>query len=199
MTLNSAGRAVKAPQLLADEAERLNQTSAVGRVVEPAARPRRVRQGNRDGAAELVARADALGQAGPSEQTPHGQAADEQDETRPEQPQLPVEPEGAEVPLDWCRRAVAPPGWVPARVAAGDRGAVEGLVERLLVELEPAAERAPGTAAPRASLQALDDTGRLTDDQRDLTRAPLERRRRLQRVAGLGAGAAGPVVPLQGG
>ena len=59
---------------------------------------------------------------------------------------------------------------VLARVAARDRGAVEGRVELVLVELEPAAQRSAGAAAPRAALLALDDARGLAEHVRALAR-----------------------------
>src|SRR5262245_39542148 len=90
-------------------------------------------------------------------------------------------------------------GEVLPRVAARDGHAVERLVEDLLVEAEPAAQGFPRTAPPRAQLHTLDDPGRLTDEERTLTRVPLEDWVRLDSEAGLRARPAGAVVALQGG
>src|SRR5207247_3335808 len=58
-----------------------------------------------------------------------------------EQFELPVPPELAELLLARRRRPVAAAGRCPAGIAARDRGAVERRIERILVQLEPAAER----------------------------------------------------------
>src|SRR2546430_2749526 len=75
--------------------------------------------------------------------------ADGHDQLRPQDLELPVAPELAQLLLARRRRAVAASGRRAARVAARHRGTVESLVEGLLVELEPAAQRAACPAAPR--------------------------------------------------
>ncbi len=56
-------------------------------------------------------------------------------------------------------------------IAARDRGAVEGRVELVLLELEPAAQRPAGTPAPRQPFLSLDDAGRLAEEVGALARA----------------------------
>src|SRR5262249_20993388 len=113
------------------------------------------------------------------------------------QAQLPIAPKGAELLLRRGRRAVAAAGRRLARVAAGDRGAVEGGVELVLVELEPAAESPAGAAAPRQPFHALDLPGRLAEHVRALSRVRLHDRQRLERVARLRARPADAVVALE--
>ena len=60
--------------------------------------------------------------------------------SRAQQLELPVAPERAQLLLARLGRAVAAAGRRAARIAARDRGAVEGRVELLLAELEPLAE-----------------------------------------------------------
>ena len=86
-----------------------------------------------------------------------------------------------------------------ARVAARDGRAVERRVERLLVEVEPPAQRLSGAAAPRQPLPAFLDPGRLAEHVRALTPIGLDDRQRLERVTGLDARAADAVVTLERG
>jgi len=96
---------------------------------------------------EFLSSADAVRQARQPEQAPDHQAADREREP-PQEPELPVQPEGAELELGRRGRPVAAARGMTARVATRDRRAVEGSVERLLVEAEPAAQGAAGAAAP---------------------------------------------------
>src|SRR5436309_685655 len=75
-----------------------------------------------------------------------------------------------------------------ARVAARDRGAVERRVELLLLELEPAAQRAAGPPPPRQPLLALDHARRLAEEVRALPGTGHPHGQRLERIAGLDAG-----------
>src|SRR5204863_5273065 len=111
-----------------------------------AAHAGRVGNGDHRRARVLEGRADALVQSSHLHQTPGRQAADGDDELRPKQPQLPVEPEGAELLLPPGRDTIPGAGRRATRVAAGDRGTVEGRVEGVLVETEPAAEVLSGAA-----------------------------------------------------
>src|SRR5204863_1083246 len=97
-----------------------------------------------------------------------------------------------------CGEAVAAAGRTLPRVAAGRRDAVEDLVERLLVHLEPAAKGSAGAAAPRPLLDALDGAGRLADDHRALPGVPFDDRERGEREPGLRTGPTAAVVPLEG-
>jgi hypothetical protein len=119
--------------------------------------------------------------------------------SRPEQAQLPFLPEGAEPPLLRCCCAVAAARKRLTGIATRDRGEIEGLVEALLVELEPAAERLARAAAPGTPLFAFDDTWRQAEEIGALSRMPLHDGQRLDRVTGPSAGAAGAVVVLQRG
>ena len=66
-----------------------------------------MRKRNGDRLAERVAPADALCETQPPEQPAYGQPADGQDELRPEEPELPLEPERAQIHLRGRRRAIA--------------------------------------------------------------------------------------------
>src|SRR5437016_2071250 len=106
--------------------------------VEPAARAGGMGERDRDNiAGQLVPVANALADGRYSQQATRRQAADRDDERRADDRELPFAPEGAEVLLLRRRSAVAAARRLRARVAAGDRGAVEGLVELLLLEPEP--------------------------------------------------------------
>src|SRR5215468_10706810 len=118
-----------------------------------------MRERDRQRAVGVVTAADTLGDAPQAEQPARCKAADRNDQSRPDQAQLPVAPEGAQFLLRRGRRAVAAARRRLARVAACDRGAVEGGVELVLVELKPAAESPAGAAAPRQPLQTLDLPG----------------------------------------
>src|ERR687897_3450737 len=148
---------------------------------------------------ELVAPADRLAEVAQAEQPPRRKAADHQHEVRSNQAELPFAPERAELLLARCGRAIPAARRRPARVAARDRRAVEGRVELVLVQLEPAAERLPGAAPPGQPLLALDDPGRLAVDVCALARVRLDDRQGEEREALLGAGAADAVVALEGG
>ena len=69
------------------------------------------------------------------------------------------------------RRAVAAARRGAPGVAARDRGAVEGRVELVLLELEPTAERPPRAAAPRQPLLSFDNAGRLAVEVGGLVRS----------------------------
>src|SRR5437870_5990102 len=111
------------------------------RCVQPGARAGRMRQRDRRDAVELVQAADAVDQAPAAEHSLDRKAADGHDERRAQDPELPLPPERAELLLTRCGRAIAPTARGTSRIAARDRRAVEGGVELLLVEAEPAAER----------------------------------------------------------
>src|SRR5215470_3051146 len=115
-----------------------------------------MRKRDRRCAVGLVAAADALGDALQAEQPSRGKAADGDDQARADQAELPVAPEGAELLLAGRRRPVSPARGRLARIAARDRGAIEGGVELVLVELQPPAEGSAGPAAPRQPFNALD-------------------------------------------
>src|SRR5204862_4316789 len=141
-------------ELRVDERDRLGDPRAVGTVIQPAARAGGVREGNRGGVAVLEAAADALGDAFQAQQSSCCDSAHGHDQARADESQLPVAPECAELLLAGCGRAVASTGRRLPGVAARDGCAVEGGVERVLVELEPAAQRPAGAAAPRPALNA---------------------------------------------
>src|SRR5437879_3767378 len=143
-----------------------------------------MRERDRNRAVRFVTPSDALADALQSEQPPHGQAADRDDQSGPDQPKLPVPPEGAELLLARSRRPLASSRRRLARVAARDRGAGDGAVDLLLLGLEPAAKRPAGAAAPGPPLLAFDYAGRLAEDVRALADVRLDDRRRLQWIAG---------------
>ena len=85
------------------------------------------------------------------EQALDREPADRDDQRRAQELELPVAPELAELLLAGRRRPVAAAGRRPARVAARDGGAVEGRVELVLVQLEPAPERLRRRGRARAA------------------------------------------------
>src|SRR5919202_1068662 len=96
--------------------------------------------------------ADRVGETHDAEKAACGKAADGHHEPRSQEPKLPVEPEPAQLDLARRRHPVAATRRALPGVAARRRHAVERLVEGVLVEVEPAAERAPGATAPRSEL-----------------------------------------------
>jgi hypothetical protein len=141
--------------------------------------------------------ADALVEWAPPEQARDREPADRDDQLRAQDPQLPIEPERAQLLLARGRDAIARSRRRSPRVAPGDRGAVEGGVERLLVEIEPAAQVLAGASAPGPPLLPLDHAGRLPVHVRTLVLVSLQNGQRLERIAGLGACAADTGVALQ--
>ena len=115
------------------------------------------------------------------------EAADDEDQLGADQAELPLPPERAELLLAGRRGAIAVAGRRLARVAACDRGAVEGRVEGLFVQVEPATKCPAGAAAPQESLLALEGTGRLAVDVGPLACVGLDDEERLQWIAGLDA------------
>src|SRR4029077_6634593 len=140
----------------------------VRRVVEPAARARGVRQRDDGRPVQLEPLADAGSERGAAEQPSQREASDRDDHLWPQQLELPLAPEGAELLLARRRRAVAAAGRGAPRVAARHRRAVEGRVEVVLLELEPAAKRPAGAATPREPLFSLDHARRLAEHVRTL-------------------------------
>ena len=83
------------------------------------------------------------------------------DQLRPDQLQLPLAPEGAELLLAGRRRPISATRRRASGIATGHRRAVERPVEVVFVQLEPAAKRLAGATAPRATLCSFDDARRL--------------------------------------
>src|SRR5581483_2417218 len=175
------------------------QPGAVRRRVQPAADARGVGERHDRRSRVLERRANALVERAETEQPPDREAADGEDQLRPQQPELPLEPEPAQLLLARAGDPVAGARRRPAGIAARDRRAVEGGVELVLVEVEPAAEVLPGAAAPGSALVALDRPRRLAVDVGALAFVTFEHRQGLERVAGLDARPADTVVALQRG
>src|SRR6266511_18987 len=156
-----------------------------------------MRQRDRNGVLELVADADAFGHALHAEQAARSESTDGDDHLRSDELELPLAPECAEILLARRRCAIAAAGERAPGVTACDGRAVERRVERLFVQVEPPAQRSPGTPAPGQPLLCLLDPGRLPEHVRALPTVRLHDRERLERIAGLGARTADPVVALQ--
>src|SRR5262249_54482355 len=148
-------------------------------------------------AVELVALADRVRQRSDPEQVAQREAADGHDQIRIEQPELRCAPRRAQLTLLGGRRAVAASGRSTTRVAACDGGAVEGLVERGLVELQPASQGHACPASPGAAFHALDHTRCLSQQIRPLPGVTLDDGPGLDRVAGLEAEPAPAVLALK--
>src|SRR5918996_4201948 len=185
------------PELLTYQARRPLEQPPVGGVVEPAARAGGMRQRHDDGVVPLQPLPHALAQPVDAEQPPRRQPADGDDQARAQESQLPISPEGAERLLLRRRQPVAPAAGQAPGIAARHGGAVERVVELVLVEPEPAAEGLPGAAAPRPELLPLEHARRLPEQICPLILATLEDGHRLERMAGLEAGAAGAGVALE--
>src|ERR1700736_490530 len=97
-----------------------------------------MRKRDRHSALQLEVRPDAL-EVPLAEEPLGGESTHGDDQLWPQQAQLLLPPGRAEALLDRSRRPVAAARRGPARVAARHRRAVEHLIERALVELEPAA------------------------------------------------------------
>src|SRR5437867_8674663 len=124
--------------------------------------------------------ADATGEAGDSQQRPDRQSAHRDDQPRPQELHLPVSPERAQLPLPWRRRTIASSGWHASWIAARHRGAVEGGVELVLVQLQPAPQRLARTPPPGPALLTLDDAGGLAVEVRALVEVLIEHGERLE-------------------
>src|SRR5919108_688779 len=158
-----------------------------------------MRQRDRRRSVQLEPAPDRVAEVRDAEQPLRAQAADDEDQLRADELELPLAPVGAELLLPRRRGPVAASARRLPGIAAGDGGAVEGRVEVLLVQLEPATERPAGAAAPRQAFLALDRAGRLSVDVGALPGVRLDHRPRLERIAGLDAGAADAVVALERG
>src|SRR6266576_955101 len=116
----------------------------------------------------LVAAADARREARDPEQALDREASDRDDQLRTHQLELPRAPERAQLLLVLRRGPVAATRGGAAGIAARNRGAVEGCVELLLLEPEPAPQRLTGAATPGSPFLALDDARRLAVHVRTL-------------------------------
>src|SRR5207247_6950439 len=148
-------------------------------------------------AVEVIAAADARREPADPEQAFDRQPTDGDDQRGAQELELPLMPEGPQLPLARCRRAVAAPGRRTSRIAARDRRTVERRVELLLLELEPATQCLAGTAAPGAALLALDDPRCLPVHIGALPGVDVAHGQRIEWVACLDAGPAAGEIPLQ--
>src|SRR4051794_31940464 len=156
-----------------------------------------MRERDRDSIAVAVLAPHRLGDALHPEQAAGSQASDRDDQRRPDQLELPLAPERAELLLPWLRGAVAAARRSLAGVATRHGGAIEGRVEFVLVELQPPAEGPPCATPPGKPFLALDNAGRLAEHKGPLAFVGLHDRQRLERIAGFDAGPADPIVTLK--
>src|SRR4051794_38778615 len=152
-----------------------------------------------DGPGVIECGADALVERASSQQAADRKATDCDDQLGPQQVQLPLEPEPAQFLLPRGGHPVARARRRAAGIAARDGSAVEGGVEGLLVEVEPAPQVLSRAPAPGAPLLPLDHAGRLAVHVGALPLVAFQDRKRLQWIARFGAGAADAVVALEGG
>src|SRR5687768_1739564 len=139
--------------------------------MDPAARAARVRQRDRRRAPpfaldRVLASDHGIERPG-SEKAIDREPPDGHDERRPNDAELVVQPAGAPRTLGRRGHAVASAGGMRTRITAGDRGDVDQVASRWLVEagaLEPAKERAPRAAGERLPARGLRLTRRLADE-----------------------------------
>src|SRR6266542_742677 len=147
----------------------------------------------------LVAAPDAGRQPADPEEALDCEPADRNDQGRPDDPQLPVAPERAELLLPRGRRAVTAPRRRAPGIAARHGGAVVRRVERVLVQLAPAPPGLSRAATPGATLLAFDDAGGLSIHVRPLVETLVAHGPRFEWIARLDAGAADAQVALERG
>src|SRR2546429_6631618 len=156
-----------------------------------------MREGHARRPVQLEAPADAVGEARDTQEAADREAAYRDDQRRPQDLQLPVAPERAQLLLSRRRRPVAAARRRVPRITARHRRAIERRVELVLVHLEPAPQRPAGAATPGPPLLTFDDAGCLAVHVRTLTQVLVDDGPRLQRITGLHTGAADPQVALQ--
>ena len=137
-------RAVRPRDLVAHETRRDGEPLPVRRHVQPAARARGMRQRNDGRAVALVALADRAGQLRETEQPPQREPADGDDQPRPQQLELPVAPELAELLL-----AAATASGRRARTARGPGSSASPRRSRRSRRTRPPRARASGAAPVR--------------------------------------------------
>jgi len=139
------------------------------RIVEPARRAARMRQGDVRDAVHSAHVADSRFKRDLSPKTIDGETAEQKDHTRLQKRELLIEPWSAERDLGRRGSSVAATGRGLSRKALGDRGAVRQVV---LVDpglREPTSELGSRAAAERLAGRELDRAGRLADDRDAVT------------------------------
>src|SRR5690242_12020736 len=117
MLLPLPGLGVQACELLANQPDGRCEALAIRRDVEPAACAGGMGKRDDGSPVQLVPLADARRERRKAEQTAEREPADGDDQLRPQQLELPVAPEGAELLLPGRRRPVAAARRSTARVA----------------------------------------------------------------------------------
>src|SRR5882724_2859194 len=145
----------------------------------------------------LVAAADARRQTRDAEQAADGEPAHGDDQPRSQQLELPVRPERTELLLAGCGSAIAATREGTSWITPCHRRAIEGSVELVLLEVEPAAERLACAAAPRPPLLSFDHAGRLAVHVCALPEPLVQHRQGLEGKAGFNTGPAHAEVTLQ--
>jgi len=139
------------------------------RIVEPARRAARMRQGDVRDAVHSAHVADSRFKRDLSPKTIDGETAEQKDHTRLQKRELLIEPWSAERDLGRRGSSVAATGRGLSRKALGDRGAVRQVV---LVDpglREPTSQLGSRAAAKRLTCRELDRAGRLADDRDAVT------------------------------
>ena len=135
------------------------------RIVEPARRAARMRQGDIGDAVHSAHVADSRFKRDLSPKTIDGETAEQKDHTRLQKRELLIEPWSAERDLGRRGSSVAATGRGLSRKALGDRGAVRQVV---LVDpglREPTSQLGSRAAAEGLSCRELDRAGCLADDR----------------------------------
>lgn len=157
--------------MLCDQRDRLFQELRVIVLMNPAARARRVRQRNHQrttlqGRRHMLP-ADQLIEWSSREKARERESSDRNDDLRPDDGQLTVEPAGTRSLFVERRDTIAAPARAGAGIAPGHGGDVDARACRLLVDAgfrQPSEERTAGPSGEWLTPDRLDFTGRLPDD-----------------------------------
>lgn len=164
--------------------ERATEERAMRRIVEPSRRTRRMRQRDVGHAVRRSRPPHGLFKGDPSPEPIDREAADEQDDLRPQQRELLVEPRRAQRDLGRGRPPITAPQRRLAREALRDRGAVRQVILADAGLREPAPQLRAGTATEGLAGRRLDRPGRLTDDRDAITWRARDDRPRTLEVSG---------------
>ena len=161
------------------------------RIVEPARRAARMRQGDVRDAVHSAHVADSRFKRDLSPKTIDGETAEQKDHTRLQKRELLIEPWSAERDLGRRGSSVAATGRGLSRKALGDRGPVRKIVLGDSGLREPTAQLGSRAAAERLSRRELDRAGRLADDRDAIANRSCDDWTRTLQVAGRDAFRAG--------
>ena len=174
-------------------------------LMDPAACAARVWQ--RDGdhlrvsALDAVLAADEILEGQSRQEAFDGESPDGDEEPRPEQPELVVQPAGTGSALRGRRHAVATATWTRTGITTRDRRDVDPLARRGLVEadsLEPAEERFAGPAGECPAAGTLDLSRRLAHEYDARSARERDNGSHVPAVPAALAGGQSPAVRLEG-